>query len=155
MHNDRVDYTLCNMGATMLDALDDKLLVLLERNARASVATIAAQMGVSRATIKARIDKLIKRNIIEGFTIIKGIETRQSTVRAMVQIEVKGIYADQVAAVLKKFDAVRELYSTNGRWDFIAQIEVIDLPSFDEVLRRIRLIEGISLTESNILLSKK
>ena len=139
----------------MLDALDDKLLALLERNARTSVANIATQMGVSRATIKARIDRLLKRNIIEGFTIIKGMETRQSTVRAIVQIEVKGMYADKVAVGLKKVDAVRELYSTNGRWDFIAQIEAVDLPSFDEVLRKIRLIEGISLTESNILLSKK
>ncbi len=139
----------------MLDGLDEKLLMLLERNARASVANIAAQMSVSRATIKARIDRLQKRNIIEGFTIIKGMETRHNTVKAIVQIEVKGIYADKVAAHLQKIDAVRELYSTNGRWDFIAQIEVLDLPAFDQVLRQIRMIEGISLTESNILLSKK
>ena len=139
----------------MLDTLDDKLLTLLERNARESVANIAAQMGVSRATVKARIDRLLKRNIIEGFTIIKGMETRQSTVKAIVQIEVQGMYADKVAGHLQKVDAVRDLYSTNGRWDFIAQIETLDLPSFDEVLRQIRMIEGISLTESNILLSKK
>lgn len=139
----------------MLDGLDEKLLTLLERNARASVANIAAHIGVSRATIKARIDRLQKRNIIEGFTIIKGMETRQNAVRAIVQIEIKGIYADKVALRLKKIDAVRELYNTNGRWDFIAQIEVLDLPSFDRVLRQIRMIEGISLTESNILLSKK
>lgn len=139
----------------MLDRLDKKLLVLLESNARESIANIAVQLGVSRATIKARIDRLLKHNIIERFTIIKGMETRHNTVKAIVQIEVKGIYADKVAVNLQKIDAVRELYSTNGRWDFIAQIEVLDLPSFDRVLRQIRMIEGISLTESNILLSKK
>ena len=47
---------------------------------------------------------------------------------------------------------VKSLHSTNGRWDFIAELEARDLAGFDEALRRIRLIEGINLTESSILL---
>lgn len=138
-----------------MDELDEKLLNLLERDARATVAHIAAMAGVSRATVKARIERLVERNIIERFTIIKGAETRGRSVKAIVQIEVQGVSGDKVAAKMLKIDNIRALYSTNGRWDYIAELEAHDLQDFDKILRKIRLIDGISLTESNILLSKQ
>jgi DNA-binding Lrp family transcriptional regulator len=57
-----------------------------------------------------------------------------------------------VADQLRGLPQVRALHSTNGKWDFIAELEDRDLASFDETLRRIRLIDGINRTESNILL---
>lgn len=138
-----------------MDKLDEQLLMLLERDARMPVSSIAADTGMSRATIKARIDKLLARGIIESFTIVKGMETRDKSVKALVQIEVQGHMGDKVASDVMKIDAVRALYSTNGRWDYIAEMEAHDLRDFDEVLRKIRLIDGISLTESNILLAKQ
>jgi DNA-binding Lrp family transcriptional regulator len=48
---------------------------------------------------------------------------------------------------------VTALYSTNGRWDIVAELRADSLESFDRVLARIRLIEGISQTETSLLLS--
>ncbi len=138
-----------------MDQMDEKLLILLEGDARMSIATIASTIGISRATAKTRIDKLVERGIIERFTIVKGMETRNKAVKALVQIEVQGHMGDKVAADMLKIESVRALYSTNGRWDYIAEMEAHDLRDFDEVLRKIRLIDGISLTESNILLAKQ
>ena len=138
-----------------MDELDEKLLTLLERNARIPVASLAAITGVSRATIKVRIDRLVNGDIIERFTIIKGMETRNRAVKALVQIEVQGHMGDKGVVELLKIESVQSLYSTNGRWDYIAEMEARDLRDFDKILRQIRLIDGISLTESNILLSKQ
>ena len=52
-------------------------------------------------------------------------------------------------------DRVQTVHSTNGRWDLIAELEASDLRGFDNVLRQIRLIDGVNLTESNILLSSR
>lgn len=138
-----------------MDELDEKLLSLLERDARISIANLAGIVCVSRATVKSRIDRLVDRNIIERFTIVKGLETRNRAVKAIVQIEVQGVSGDKVATKILKIDNIRALYSTNGRWDYIAELEAHDLQDFDKILRKIRLIDGISLTESNILLSKQ
>ena len=56
---------------------------------------------------------------------------------------------------LRGVPEVRALYSTNGRWDFVAELEDRDLASFDETLRRLRLIDGINSTETNILLNAR
>jgi DNA-binding Lrp family transcriptional regulator len=135
-----------------VDDLDTELLSALRHNARISVSSLAAMTGASRATVAARIDRLVASGIIVGFTIRTGHETRSAGVRAIVMIEVLGKLADRVADQLRGLPQVRALHSTNGKWDFIAELEDRDLASFDETLRRIRLVNGINSTETNILL---
>lgn len=138
-----------------MDDLDQALLSALRHNARLPVSSLAAMTGASRATVSARIDRLVENGIITAFTIKTGHETREAAVRAIIMIEVLGRLADRVADQLRGLPQVRALHSTNGRWDFIAELEDRDLVSFDETLRRIRLIEGINVTETNILLRSR
>ena len=135
-----------------VDDLDTELLSALRHNARISVSSLAALTGASRATVAARIERLVASGTIVGFTIRTGHETRSAGVRAIVMIEVLGKLADRVADQLRGLPQVRALHSTNGKWDFVAELEDRDLASFDETLRRIRLINGINSTETNILL---
>ena len=135
-----------------MDDLDRDILGALRQNARLPVASLAAMTGASRATVTARIDRLVANGTIAAFTILTGREIQSAGVRAIVMIEVVGKFADRVAHQLRGLPQVRALHSTNGRWDFIAELEDKDLAGFDETLRRIRLIEGIYLTESSILL---
>lgn len=138
-----------------MDDLDQSLLSALRHNARLPVSSLAAMTGASRATVSARIDRLVENGTITAFTIKTGHETREAAVRAIIMIEVLGRLADRVADQLRGLPQVRALHSTNGRWDFIAELEDRDLVSFDETLRRIRLIEGINVTETNILLRSR
>ncbi|WP_197729289.1 Lrp/AsnC family transcriptional regulator [Rhizobium ruizarguesonis] len=135
-----------------VDDFDTELLSALRHNARISVSSLAATTGASRATVAARIDRLVASGTIVGFTIRTGHETRSAGVRAIVMIEVLGKLADRVADQLRGLPQVRALHSTNGKWDFVAELEDRDLAAFDETLRRIRLINGINSTETNILL---
>lgn len=135
-----------------MDDLDRDLLSALRHNARTPLSSLAATTGASRATVTARIDRMVANGTIAAFTIRTGHEIRSSGVRAIVMIEVLGKLADKVAQQLRGMPQVRALHSTNGRWDFIAELEDRDLATFDETLRRIRLIEGINSTETNILL---
>jgi DNA-binding Lrp family transcriptional regulator len=58
-----------------------------------------------------------------------------------------------VIKALRGDPAVAALHSTNGRWDIVAELRADSLERFDRVLARIRLIEGISQTETSLLLS--
>ena len=135
-----------------MDDLDRELLSALRHNARIPVSSLAAMTGASRATIASRIDRMVEKGTIAAFTIKTGHDLRAAGVRAIVMIEVLGKMADRVALQLRGLPQVRALHSTNGRWDFIAELEDRDLATFDETLRLIRLIEGINTTETNILL---
>ncbi|MGO7771034.1 AsnC family transcriptional regulator, partial [Rhizobium ruizarguesonis] len=62
-----------------------------------------------RATVAARIDRLVARGTIVGFTIRTGHETRYAGVRAIVMIEVLGKLAERVADQLRGLPQVRAL----------------------------------------------
>jgi DNA-binding Lrp family transcriptional regulator len=60
---------------------------------------------------------------------------------------------DAVIAALRGDPAVSALHSTNGRWDIVAELRADSLEAFDRVLGRIRQLEGVSRTETSLLLS--
>ncbi|HWJ86757.1 MAG TPA: Lrp/AsnC family transcriptional regulator [Pelagibacterium sp.] len=138
-----------------MDDLDRKLLSLLRDNARLPVASLAAALGVSRTTARVRMERLEANGIIAGYGVRLGRADEHDGVRAIAMIEVEGRVTDRVARAMAGLPQVRSVYSTNGRWDLVAEIESASLPEFDEVLRAIRLIEGVTLTETSLLLAAR
>lgn len=140
---------------TALDDTDRRLIGLLRDDARLPAASLAAALGISRATVKARMERLQANGVIQGFTVVLGDDADNAPVRAIAMIEVEGRVTDRVARALAGFPQVRALHSTNGRWDLVAEIETQSLYDFDETLRAVRLIEGVNLTETSILLASR
>jgi DNA-binding Lrp family transcriptional regulator len=138
-----------------LDELDHQLIALLRTDARLPVAKLAARLGVSRATVSARMDRLIESGVIAGFTIMLQNRAQTSGVRAVMMVEVDGKHADIVLRRLMGMPEIRGLHTTNGRWDLVAEIEAASLSSFDELLRKVRQIDGIANTETSILLTAR
>jgi DNA-binding Lrp family transcriptional regulator len=136
-----------------MDDLDYKMISLLRSDARRPVASVAAELGVSRATIRSRIDRLIENGVIRGFTIAVHDQAIRNLVRAVMMIEVEGKAAGKVAKRLHGYPEIRRLHSTNGHWDFVAELVTSSLGEFEELLNRIRLVDGIKSTETSILLS--
>lgn len=138
-----------------LDDTDRKIIAILRDDARTPIASMAAALGVTRATIKARIAKMEAAGTITGYGVRLGAPDEGAGVRAIAMIEVEGRGTERVARHMAGLPQVRSLYSTNGKWDLVAEIETDTLAEFDDVLRAIRLIDGISLTETSILLAPR
>ena len=139
----------------MLDDLDQRLIALLRTDARMAVAKLAARLGVTRATARTRLDRLVRAGVIVGFTILLRADTQGDGVRAVTMIEVDGRHAESVIRRLSGLPAIRALHTTNGRWDIVAEIEAGSLADFDALLRTIRQIEGIANSETSILLGAR
>jgi DNA-binding Lrp family transcriptional regulator len=59
-----------------------------------------------------------------------------------------------VVAALRRLPEVVKIYSTNGRWDLVAEIRTEDLAGFDQTLRQLRDVEGIAASETSLLLAE-
>ncbi|SDD23466.1 Lrp/AsnC family transcriptional regulator [Auraticoccus monumenti] len=136
-----------------LDDLDRRLLSLLRQDGRAPVATLARELGVTRATVTSRLDRLVASGTVIGFTVRVRDESDPLAVRAVSLIEVIGRDTDAVIKVMRGWPEVRGLHTTNGGWDLVAELEVGDLGEFDRVLGRIRRVPGVRNTETSLLLS--
>ncbi len=133
-----------------MDETDRKLVSLLRDNARAPVASLAKSLKVSRGTVQNRIDRMLARGQIGGFTV--RVRDDADRVRAIMAIAVEGERSGAVLKALRGFTEVRAVHMTNGRWDMIAELETDSLAGFSSALDAVRLIEGISATETSLLL---
>ncbi len=136
-----------------MDALDTELVALLRDDARLPVAALAKKLRVARATVQNRITRLERDGVIVGYTLRLRPGAEAHRIRAIMSIAVGGNRADEVLRLLRGNPAVGALHTTNGRWDLLAEIRADTLEAFDRVLGAIRLIDGITSTETSILLT--
>jgi DNA-binding Lrp family transcriptional regulator len=133
-----------------MDATDHQLIALLRADARASVATLAHKLGVSRGTVTNRVTKLEDAGVIVGYTVRLRPDAQPHDIKAWMSVAVQGNETRAVIASLLGEPGVAALHDTNGRWDLLAELRVQNLAELSKVLERIRLIKGISSTESSI-----
>ena len=133
-----------------MDSLDLQLIALLRADARASVATLAGKLGVSRGTVTNRVKRLEDEGVITGYTVRLRPDAQPNQITAWMSIAVEGNQTRAVIATLLGEPGVASLHDTNGRWDLLASLRAATLAELAEVLERVRLIKGIGATETSI-----
>lgn len=136
-----------------MDALDGRLVTLLRHDARRSVSDLAAELGVSRATVRARIARLEAAGQILGYTVILPADAVDAPVRGVMLVAIEGQATARVIRTLGGMPEVAAVHTTNGRWDLVVELAAASLADFDAVLRRIRLAPGVATSETNLLLA--
>ena len=136
-----------------LDDLDRRLIALLRTDGRAPVTTLARQLGVTRATVNSRLDRLLESGRVLGFTVRMKDGHGDDDVRAISLIEVEGRTTNEVIQALRGLPEIQSLHTTNGGWDLVAEIRCDSLTAFDRTLGRIRAVDGVINSESSLLLN--
>lgn len=135
------------------DDLDRRLIAQLRGDGRAPLSKLAQVLRVSRGTVQNRLDRLLETGAVAGFTIRVREDYESDIVRAVMLIEVVGRSTTQVIKKLRGLPEMQALHTTNGKWDLVAEIRASSLAEFDRVLREVRMIDGISNSETSLLLS--
>lgn len=136
-----------------MDKLDESLIAALRQNARASVTDLAYSLDVSRATIRTRIDKLQQSGKIVGFTVVLEGDEQDQPVRGMTLVEIEGKGNDAIIRRLSGYSEIQAIHTTNGRWDCVLEFATQTLEELDDFLKRLRLIDGISNSETSLFLA--
>jgi DNA-binding Lrp family transcriptional regulator len=137
-----------------MDELDQRLIGLLRQDARMPVASLARALKVSRGTVQNRIDRMIARGEIAGFTIrSRPAGGDDQRVRAVMTVAIEGERSAAVVRALGGIPEVEAIYTTNGRWDLVVALNTDSLPAFSRTLDEVRRIDGIASTETSLLLA--
>ena len=138
-----------------MDEMDKRLLSALRHNARASLSDLSADLGIGRATVRTRLEKMQERGDIVGFSVVTREDVVEDPVRGLMMIAIEGRGTERILRQLNGFSEVRKLWSTHGRWDVICEIGTSSLQVFDDVLFSIRRLDGIVASETSLLLSTR
>ncbi len=138
-----------------LDEVDQRLIAELRRDGRAALSDLADRLGLARGTVRTRMERLVARGEIAGFTVLTRGDVTAALVRGLMMIGIEGRGGEKVMARLQGIPAVMAVHSTNGKWDLIAELATQTLLELDEVIHRIRSIDGVMTSETNLLLSTR
>jgi DNA-binding Lrp family transcriptional regulator len=138
-----------------MDSIDEKLILALKENGRASTAKLARLVGRSRTSVQSRIERLEQQGIITGYGVRLAPEHSLGAVRAHVMIKVGPKESRSVTAALREISSVRVLHSVSGDVDLIAVAVTASVAEMDQVIDRIGALDGVERTTSSIILSTK
>lgn len=133
-----------------MDTTDQAIISNLRKNARVNIAALAKKLGVSRGTITNRITRLEDAGVIVGYTVRLRPDAQPTAIHAWMSIAIEGNEARAVIASLLGEPGVAVLHDTNGRWDLLAELRAENLAELSSTMERIRLIRGISQSETSI-----
>src|SRR5579872_3352477 len=137
------------------DDLDRRLLALLRKDARLPIARLSKDLGISRASVYARLRKLQSSGIIEGYTVRLNPDYDRGLIRAHVLIKVTPKLARATGKELQALPEITALHAISGPYDLIAVIEAPSAAGLNEVIDRIGDLAGVQSTTSSILLATK
>ena len=138
-----------------LDELDQKIIQLLVKNARMSYSDIGEKIGISRVAVKARIQALENKGIIEEYTTIINPQKINGAVSCYFEIETKPDSFKEVTDILNKNNIVTQIYRVTGR----DKLHVHAVASSNEEMERflhdvIDTLPGVLSCSCNIILSR-
>ena len=137
-------------AAPHLDRIDQRLIEALQTNGREPFRRIAAAVGVSEATIRARYQRLCDDNILQvtGVTNPLGLGF---DAQAMVGVRTSGP-PEPVAEEIAQWDEADYVVVTAGQFDVLVELICADRRQLLDATNRMRAIDGVVSTETFLYL---
>ncbi len=144
-----------NSGFGDLDDVDRKILEYLGEDGRASMTTLAEHVHISRANAYARVDRMTKEGIVEGFSVRVSPTAMGLGVSAYIGLTILQESWQTVREALTKVDGVEHIALCSGDVDVVVLVRTPDIASVrDLVLEGIRSIPGVEQTRTSIVLDE-
>ncbi len=132
----------------MLDAVDLKILSILQRDSTVSVADIGKEVGLSTTPCWRRIQKLEQEGVIDSRVALlnpKKVNAGVTVFVAITTAEHNIEWLERFHAALHHFPEIVEAYRMSGQVDYLLRVAVPDIESYDRFYKQ--LISRIPLTD--------
>jgi len=140
-----------------LDAIDRKILGILQTDSNITNAQLAQEVGLSPAPTLERVKKLENAGVIKSYHAVIDQAKVGLGVSTFVMVTLKGHNKDNIQKFveeMKKIDDVIECHHLTGQADFILKVVSTDIPSYQELmLEKVSNFEMVDNMQSLVILS--
>jgi len=135
--------------AQRVDDLDRRIIEALQANGRESFRAIAARVGVSEATVRARYARLVDAGILQVVAVTNPLGLGYE--QALVGVKTSGS-PDGVADEIAHWEEADYVVATAGQFDLVVELVASDRRHLLDLTSRIRSLAGVVSTETFIYL---
>lgn len=136
--------------AADIDALDEKILQLITKNARIPFLEVARECGVSGAAIHQRVQRLLNIGVVSGSEFIVNPQRLGYNTCAYMGIHLeKAKYHKQVVEALRAIPEIVECHFTTGQYAIFIKIQTKTNKHLKQIIdENMQDVEGIARTET-------
>lgn len=136
-----------------IDKLDARIILLVSEESGISVVECARRLGVARATVQSRLDRLRKNEVISSMAPRINTEALGYPLRTICSILIKQeIGHRRVAESLRRIPELVSLHTTTGDADMVATLVARSTKDLQRILDLISNIDGIDRVWSRLAL---
>ncbi len=137
----------------VLDEIDRAILALLGRNARRPLTEIAAEVNLTAAPVRRRIERLERSGVIAGYTVIVDHTNLGPALEAVIELRIAGdVDAPEVQRIAAELPEVLEILTTAGDPDLLVRIRVDDVAHLREAVLTLRRSGKVTGTKTLMVL---
>ncbi|MDK9700296.1 MAG: Lrp/AsnC family transcriptional regulator [bacterium] len=138
-----------------MDAIDLKIIEILQQNGRATQSEIAPLVGLSQPAVADRIRKLEERGIIVGYAAIVDAAKLGKDITAFVSVGIEHPrFFEAFGEQMRSLPEILECYRVAGPESYLLKVKTDNTKSLDKLLvDTLRTIEGVTHTDTTIALS--
>ena len=134
-----------------VDKIDQKILSELTNDSSISIPKLSEKINVNSSVVYSRIKRLVKKKLIERFTIEINNKELGYGVKSITGINMDSKQRDNVIQELFKIPGVREVSEVTGRFDILVTMYAENLGEMYRIVSdNIGKIEGVISSESFI-----
>lgn len=146
----RVKAMAPNVG---VDELDQRIIGLLNQDARKSYRDIAKEIGASISTVSSRIRKLEAEGILTGYAPLIDETKLGFDVMAVVGVKIHKGKLLEVQRRIAKDDRVSHVYDVTGEWDSLVVVRLKNTRELDAFIKRLGSMEYVENTYTQVVLN--
>ncbi len=121
-----------------LDAIDQKIIELLQENARISIKEIASQVFLSSPAVTARIERLEKNKYIKGYHAAVDSVNMGYKIKAFVNLDLEPFQKEEFYPFIQAIENVIECNCITGEYSMLIEVEFSDTEDLDEFINKIQ-----------------
>lgn len=123
---------------TSLDSIDEKIIKLLGDNARISIKDIASEVYLSSPAVTARIDRLVRQGIIEGFHVRLNPEALEYNIHAFINLNLEPGQKKAFSAHLQNVENILSCYSVTGEYAMLMEVAFANTEELDSFVNKLQ-----------------
>jgi DNA-binding Lrp family transcriptional regulator len=137
-----------------MDATDRKIVTLLREDARRSFKDIGKHVHLSAPAVKRRVDRLEREGVLRGYTAVVDPAAFGWHTEAFVDLYCDGrMPGDVIKGAVRKESAVVSAHTVAGEASAMLHVMAEDTRDLERTLERIRKVEGVDRTVTEVVLS--
>lgn len=123
---------------TGLDSIDEKIVELLQENARISIKEIASQVFLSSPAVTARIERLENNGILVGYHAVVNPEALGYHVKAFINLDLEPVQKKDFYPFITKIDNVIACNCVTGDYSMLMEVAFTDTNELDKFINELQ-----------------